>query len=156
MLGAKFLLAVIAIEAIMPTILLKPQPLYAKTYHALCSMYTEYYDCNVNISKASVAANFPTGYHIFNSENVIEVRLYDARRKEPYYALGIATTIILGPIGLLGFLASKSVGDVDYGFTFRDEQRLKTAFIRFKNNQVSAEFAESLKPFLLGLPPTRQ
>lgn len=139
------------ITGVFASVLLQASPGNSKVYYGLCSMYTEYLDCNVITSQSSISANFPAGYYIFNRENTVDVKLYDARRREPFYALGIATTIILGPLGLLGFLVTKNVGDIDYGFTFKDQDREKTGFVRFKNNRVSLEFAESIKPFLLSL-----
>jgi hypothetical protein len=139
------------ITGVFALVLLQASPANSKVFYGLCSIYTEYLDCNVTTSQSSISANFPTGYHIFTRENTVEVKLYDARRREPFYALGIATTIILGPLGLLGFLVTKNVVDIDYGFTFKDQDREKTGFIRFKNNRVSLDFAESIKPFLLSL-----
>jgi len=122
-------------------------------YRALCSLYTDYQDCDVTVTPNSVAANFSSEFILFTPQETLSVQLYDARRLEPYYALGIATTIIFGPLGLIGFLAKKRIGDVDFGFTYQDGSRKKTAFIRFKNNSVTSSFSESIKPFLLSLRP---
>lgn len=115
---------------------------------ALCSLYTKYEVCHTSVTPSSVSANFPTEYLQFNPDNLMSITIYDSRRREPNYALGLASTVILGPYGLPAFLLQRRVGDVDFGFKYRDGSKSRTAFIRFKNNRSIKTFGEAIKPFL--------
>lgn len=116
---------------------------------ALCSLYSKYEVCHPVVEKSRISANFPTEYLQLYATNIEGIDIYDARRIEFSYILGTASTIIFGPYGLLGFLAMRKVGDVDFGVRYRDGSKKRTAFIRFKNNASVAKFGEAIKPLLM-------
>ena len=122
---------------------------------ALCSLYTKYEVCHPSVTPSSFSANFPTDYLQFNPDNLISITIYDSRRREPNYALGLASTVILGPYGLPAFLLQRGVGDVDFGFKYRDGSKTRTAFIRFKNNKSIKIFGEAIKPLLYKLSDSK-
>jgi hypothetical protein len=115
---------------------------------ALCSLYSKYEVCHPVINEAKISANFPTEFLELNVEDIEAINIYDARRTEFNYILGSASTIIFGPYGLLGFLAMRRIGDVDFGFSYREGSKRKTAFIRFKNNRSVEKFANAIKPLV--------
>lgn len=124
---------------------------FAGTYNAVCSYYSRYEPCTVSITGSTVQANLPTDYLDLDISNTKEVNIYKDAGKESNLIVGTASTIIFGPLGLIGFLVQKNVGSVDFGFKFIQSGRNRTAFIRFINLKVAERFAEELKPFLLGL-----
>lgn len=126
---------------------------FAGTYNAICSYYTRYEPCTVSISGSTVQANLPTDYLDLEPSTTKEVNIYRDVGKESNFIVGTASTIIFGPIGLLGFLVQKKVATVDFGFKFLQGGRSRTAFIRFVNLSVAERFANELKPFLLGMQP---
>lgn len=122
---------------------------------ALCSLYSKYEVCHPIVSANKISANFPTEFLLLNAEDILEVNIYDARRTEFNYILGSASTLIFGPYGLLGFLAMRRIGDVDFGFTYREGGKKRTAFIRFKNNSSVEKFSNALKPLLRAIDAQR-
>lgn len=116
---------------------------------ALCSLYSKYEVCHPVVDKSRISGNFPTEYLQLDASDIEGIDIYDARRIEFNYVLGTASTIIFGPYGLLGFLAMRKVGDVDFGIRYRDGSKKRTAFIRFKNNASVAKFGEAIKPLLM-------
>jgi len=122
---------------------------------ALCSLYSKYEVCHPVVKEKSISANFPTEFLQLSAEDIIEVNIYDARRTEFNYILGSASTIIFGPYGLLGLLAMRRIGDVDFGFTYRDGAKKRTAFIRFKNNRSVERFGNAIKPLLKAIDAQR-
>ena len=129
---------------------------YAGTYNAICSYYSRYEPCTVSITGSTVQANLPTDYLDLEPATTKEVNIYRDVGKEANFLVGTASTIILGPIGLLGYLVQKKVATVDFGFKFVQSGRNRTAFIRFVNLPVAERFAEELKPFLLSLKPSSE
>jgi hypothetical protein len=121
---------------------------YPFKIEALCSMYSQYEVCHPNVTPTSISANFPTEYLSLSSSDIVSIDIYDARRREMNYVLGTASTIIFGPYGLIGFLATRKVGDVDFGIRYRENKRVRTAFIRFKNNSSLTSFGKAIEPLL--------
>ena len=81
---------------------------------------------------------------LFDSSNV-----YEDLSKSSNLVVGTVSTLLLGPIGLLGFLVKKKSGTVDYGISFENDRgRKKTAFIRFKNMKAAGEMAKELPELL--------
>jgi hypothetical protein len=130
---------------------LMPDLIYAGSFNAVCSYYSRYEPCTVSITESTVQANLPTDYLDLEPATTKEVNIYRDTGKESNLIVGSASTIIFGPIGLLGFLMQKKVGTVDFGFKFVQSGRNRTAFIRFVNLRVAEQFAEELKPFLMKL-----
>ena len=128
-----------------------PDLIYAGSFNAVCSYYSRYEPCTVSITESTIQANLPTDYLDLDPAITKEVNIYRDVGKESNLIVGSASTIILGPIGLLGFLVQKKVGTVDFGFKFVQAGRNRTAFIRFVNLRVAEQFAEELKPFLIKL-----
>lgn len=123
-------------------------PVLPLRMEALCSLYSKYEVCHPVIKSNQISANFPTDYVQLDAENTVSVNIYDARRTEFNYILGSASTLIFGPYGLMGFLAMRRIGDVDFGFTYLENGKKRTAFIRFKNNSSVERFSNAIKPFL--------
>lgn len=121
---------------------------YPFKIEALCSLYSKYEVCHPKVTSTSISANFPTEYLSLSSSDIISIDIYDARRREMNYVLGTASTIIFGPYGLIGFLATRKVGDVDFGIRYRENKRVRTAFIRFKNNNSLTSFSKAIEPLL--------
>jgi hypothetical protein len=115
---------------------------------ALCALYSKYEVCHPTIKATQISANFPTDFVQLNVEDIVAINIYDARRTEFNYIIGSASTLIFGPYGLLNLLAMKRIGDVDFGFTYLENGKRRTAFIRFKNNNSVEKFANAIKPFL--------
>jgi len=103
----------------------------------------------VSVTGSSVQANLPTDYLDLEPSTTKDIVIYRDIGRESHLIVGTAATVILGPIGLLGFLVQKKVATVDFSFQFVQSGRNRTAFIRFVNLRVANEFAEDLKPFLL-------
>lgn len=119
------------------------------THRAICSYYSRYEPCTVVVGPNRVEANLPNDFLSVDKENYINTQIYDDTGRESNHAIGAATTILFGPIGLLGFLATKRAGTVDFGFEFRnDEGKKRTAFIRFVNMRAADRFGDDLKSFL--------
>ena len=94
-------------------------------------------------------ANLPTDLLSIDNSNYINTKIYNDTGRESNHALGLATTVLFGPLGLLGFLATKRSGTVDFGMEFLDDRgKKRTAFIRFVNVRAADDFANDLKPFL--------
>ena len=115
---------------------------------ALCSLYSKYEVCHPTVTATQISANFPTDFVQLNVEDIVAINIYDARRTEFNYIIGSASTLIFGPYGLLNLLAMRRIGDVDFGFTYLENGKKRTAFIRFKNNNSVEKFANAMKPFL--------
>lgn len=121
----------------------------AKTHQAICSYYTRYEPCTVTVGSDYIHANLPTDYLDVTESNYIDAKIYKDIGKESNYVLGTATTILFGPIGLLGFLAQKNYGTIDFGIEFRNERgKKKTAYIRFVNLRAADDFGKDLARFL--------
>ena len=122
---------------------------YAGTHQAVCSFYTNYQPCRVTISNTHIEANLPTDYLYVDESNFLDLNVYEDLYKTSNLVVGTVTTLILGPIGLLGFLVKKKSGTVDYGVSFENDRgRKKTAFIRFKNMKAAGEMAKELPALL--------
>ena len=127
-------------------------PTQSATHKAICSYYSSYEPCLVRVSANKIETNFPGDFISIDKDNFITSELYKEIGKSSNIAVGVTTTVLLGPIGLLGFLVTKKMGTVDFGFSFLSEKnRKRTAFIRFKNLKAADNFAEDIKPFLAGL-----
>lgn len=137
--------------------LMSSEAALAKTHQAICSFYTRYEPCTVTIGRDYINANLPTDFLEVTPENYININIYKDIGKESNYVLGAATTILLGPIGLLGFLAQKNYGTIDYGVEFRNDRgKKKTAFIRFVNLKAADNFGKDLTNFLKSIPATSE
>lgn len=119
------------------------------THKAICSYYSAYEPCLVTVSNSQITANVPGDFILIDSNNFLGSELYEATGKGSNIAVGITTTILFGPIGLLGFLVTKKIGTVDFGFSFRnDKNKKKTFFVRFKNLRAAENFGNDIKGFL--------
>ena len=121
---------------------------YSSTHQAICSYYSRYEPCTVTVSESAINANLPSEYLDVDESNFLDIKIYKDLGKETNYVLGTATTILFGPIGLIGFLAQKNYGTVDFGVEFKNERNKKrTAFIRFINLRAADNFGKDLKNF---------
>ena len=122
---------------------------HSGTHQAVCSFYTNYQPCRVTISKTHIEGNLPTDYLYVDKTNFLDLNVYEDLSKSSNIVVGTVTTLLLGPIGLLGFLVKKKSGTVDYGISFENDRgRKKTAFIRFKNMKAAGEMAKELPTLL--------
>lgn len=119
---------------------------YPFKIEALCSLYSKYEVCHPVLTEDSISANFPTEFLSLTAKDITSISIYDSRRRETNYVVGAASTILFGPYGLIGFLSTRNVGDVDFGISYLDSGRKRTAFVRFKNNSSILAFGEALKP----------
>ena len=117
-------------------------PALGGTYEAICSYYSAYQPCRITVGVDNVEGNLPTDYLYIDRDNFRDLRVYEDYGKSSNIVVGTVTTLLLGPIGLLGFLATKKTGTVDYAFMFKEEGRRRTAFVRFVNMKVAGEFAK--------------
>ena len=142
----------IAISLILATC---PLGVNAKEYNAICSYYSEYTPCNVKINNGTVTANLPNDLLLLNKHNFLDLVIYEDLHKSSNIVVGTVTTLLLGPIGLLGFLATKKSGTIDYAFKFKsDDGRRRTALIRFKNLKVAGKFGQEISSMLPELTRT--
>ncbi len=131
----------------------------ALSHRAICSYYSRYEPCTVQINENAIHANVPADFIIIKKENFKTVNVYEALGPESRILLGSLTTILLGPIGLLGFLVTKKAGSIDYGIKFsNDEARSRTLFIRFVNLNAASAFGVDLNNLIRqwAEPPSRQ
>ena len=123
--------------------------LYAGTHKAICAYYSGYAPCRVTISTTHLESNLPTDYLYIDKENFLDLKVYEDLGKSSNIVVGTASTLLLGPVGLLGYLVNKKSGTIDYGISFVGEGgRKKTAFIRFKNMKAAAAMGEELPELL--------
>ncbi len=123
--------------------------LYAGTHKAICSYYSSYSPCRVTISTTHIESNLPTDYLYVDKDNFLDLKVYEDLGKSSNIVVGTVSTLLLGPVGLLGFLVKKKSGTIDYGISFKGERgRKKTAFIRFKNMKAAAAMGEELPELL--------
>ena len=123
--------------------------LYAGTHQAICAYYSGYSPCRVTISNTHIESNLPTDYLYVDKDNFLDLKVYEDLGKSSNLVVGTVSTLLLGPIGLLGFLVKKKSGTIDYAVSFRgDRGRTKTAFIRFKNMKAAAAMGEELPELL--------
>lgn len=126
----------------------------AASHRAICSYYTRYEPCTVVIGPAQLEANLPTDFLSIDKTNYVDTKIYDDTGRESNHLIGAATTILFGPIGLLGFLATKKAGTVDFGIEFRDDRgKKRTAFIRFVNMKAADSFGKDFRSFLRTMDP---
>ena len=126
-------------------------PFYAKAadYDAICSYYSDYHPCDVKLSSNTIKANLPTDFLLVDKSNFLDLVVYEDLHKSSNLVIGTVTTLLLGPIGLLGFLATKTSGTIDYAIKFNgDDGRRRTALIRFKNLKVAGKFGEEISTIL--------
>ena len=130
-------------------------PSKARDYDAICSYYSEYQPCDVKLSSDTIKANLPTDFLLVDKSNFMDLVVYDDLHKSSNLVVGTVTTLLLGPIGLLGFLATKTSGTIDYAIKFKsDDGRRRTALIRFKNLKVAGKFGEEISAMLPALTRT--
>lgn len=123
--------------------------LYAGTHQAICSYYSSYSPCRVTISSTHIESNLPTDYLYVDKDNFADLKVYEDLGKSSNIVVGTVSTLLLGPVGLLGFLVKKRSGTIDYAISFKgDRGRNKTAFIRFKNMKAAAAMGEELPELL--------
>lgn len=123
--------------------------LYAGTHQAICAYYSGYSPCRVTISNTHIESNLPTDYLYVDKDNFLDLKVYEDLGKSSNLVVGTVSTLLLGPIGLLGFLVKKKSGTIDYAVSFKgDRGRTKTAFIRFKNMKAAAAMGEELPELL--------
>ena len=128
-----------------------PKISYPFRIEALCSLYSKYEVCHPVLTESSFSANFPTEFLRLTAKDITSITIYDSRRREINYLAGATSTVLLGPYGLIGFLATRNVGDIDFGFTYFDNGRKRTAYVRFKNNNSTTAFGEALQPLIKSL-----
>jgi hypothetical protein len=122
---------------------------YAKDYDAICSYYSDYHPCEVKLSDDTIKANLPTDFLLVDKSSFLDLVVYEDLHKSSNLVVGTAATLLLGPFGLLGFLATKTTGTIDYAIKFTsDDGRRRTALIRFKNLKVAGEFGEEISAML--------
>ena len=123
--------------------------LYAGTHQAICAYYSGYSPCRVTISNTHIESNLPTDYLYVDKDNFLDLKVYEDLGKSSNLVVGTVSTLLLGPVGLLGFLVKKKSGTIDYAVSFKgDRGRTKTAFIRFKNMKAAAAMGEELPELL--------
>ena len=123
--------------------------LHAGTHQAICAYYSGYSPCRVTISNTHIESNLPTDYLYVDKDNFLDLKVYEDLGKSSNIVVGTVSTLLLGPIGLLGFLVKKKSGTIDYAVSFEgDRGRTKTAFIRFKNMKAAAAMGEELPELL--------
>ena len=143
----KKLLAYISLSCIF--YIKTPRVIYSGTHKAICSFYSEYHPCKVKISSKHIEANLPTDYLYVDKENFLDLKVYEDLGKSSNLIVGSVSTLLLGPVGLIGFLVKKKTGTIDYGISFSNEKgRKKTAFIRFKNMKSASKMAEDMPQLL--------
>ena len=131
------------------TISLLSNNLYAGTHQAICAYYSGYSPCRVTISNTHIESNLPTDYLYVDKDNFLDLKVYEDLGKSSNLVVGTVSTLLLGPVGLLGFLVKKKSGTIDYGISFKGERgRKRTAFIRFKNMKAAAAMGEELPELL--------
>mgnify|MGYP001448424364 CR=1 FL=1 len=126
-------------------------PFYAKAadYDAICSYYSDYHPCDVKLSRGTIKANLPTDFLLVDKSNFLDLVVYEDLHKSSNLVVGTVATLMLGPFGLLGFLATKTTGTIDYAIKFKsDDGRRRTALIRFKNLKVAGDFGEKISAML--------
>tara|TARA_B100001248_G_scaffold136993_1_gene102885 strand:- start:1175 stop:1645 length:471 start_codon:yes stop_codon:yes gene_type:complete len=123
--------------------------LYAGTHQAICAYYSGYSPCRVTISNTHIESNLPTDYLYVDKDNFLDLKVYEDLGKSSNLVVGTVSTLLLGPVGLIGFLVKKKSGTIDYAVSFKgDRGRTKTAFIRFKNMKAAAVMGEELPELL--------
>ena len=123
--------------------------LYAGTHQAICAFYSNYSPCRVTISNTHIESNLPTDYLYVDKDNFLDLKVYEDLGKSSNIVVGTVSTLLLGPVGLLGFLVKKKSGTIDYAVSFEgDRGRTKTAFIRFKNMKAAAAMGKELPELL--------
>ena len=123
--------------------------LYAGTHQAICAFYSGYSPCRVTISNTHIESNLPTDYLYVDKDNFLDLKVYEDLGKSSNIVVGTVSTLLLGPVGLLGFLVKKKSGTIDYAVSFEgDRGRTKTAFIRFKNMKAAAAMGKELPELL--------
>ena len=123
--------------------------LYAGTHQAICAFYSGYSPCRVTVSNTHIESNLPTDYLYVDKDNFLDLKVYEDLGKSSNLVVGTVSTLLLGPVGLLGFLVKKKSGTIDYAVSFKgDRGRTKTAFIRFKNMKAAATMGEELPELL--------
>ena len=121
----------------------------AKDYDAICSYYSEYHPCDVKLSRGTIKANLPTDFLLVDKSNFLDLVVYEDLYKSSNLVVGTVATLMLGPFGLLGFLATKTTGTIDYAIKFQsDDGRRRTTLIRFKNLKVAGDFGEKIGSML--------
>lgn len=127
-------------------------PSKAKDYDAICSYYSDYHPCDVKLSSDTIKANLPTDFLLVDKSNFLDLVVYEDLHKSSNIVVGTVATLLLGPFGLLGFLATKTTGTIDYAIKFKsDDGRRRTALIRFKNLKVAGAFGEEISSMLPNL-----
>lgn len=121
----------------------------ARDYDAICSFYSEYHPCDIKLSRDTIKGNLPTDFLLVDKSNFLDLVVYEDLHKSSNLVVGTAATLLLGPFGLLGFLATKTTGTIDYAIKFKsDDGRRRTALIRFKNLKAAGEFGEEISVML--------
>ena len=126
-----------------------PRTSIAGNHKAICSFYSEYKPCKVSINNESIIANLPTDLLFVDKSNFQNLKVYEDLSKSSNILLGTTTTFLLGPIGLLGFLATKKSGTIDFEISFmNDKQKERKAFIRFINMNSAKLFTSEISIFV--------
>tara|TARA_Y100001968_G_scaffold331876_1_gene388063 strand:- start:965 stop:1426 length:462 start_codon:yes stop_codon:yes gene_type:complete len=117
----------------------------AGNHKAICSFYSEYKPCEIILSDEHIEANLPTDYLYVDKKNFLDLNVYEDLSRSSNLIVGTVSSLILGPVGLVGFLVKKKTGTIDYGISFLNHKgRKKTAFIRFKNMNAASKMAEEI------------
>ena len=119
--------------ALIPLMLLGPSAAKAGTYKALCGGF----ECKVIVTPEKIISPFgvipPTRVTSWGG----------AGESSTSVGTGVATTVLLGPVGLLGFFAK----DHDYDFLvngYNDKGKKTFLQIQFKNNKPAKKFAAEM------------
>ena len=87
-----------------------PRTSIAGNDKAICSFYSEYKPCQVILSNKHIEANLPTDYLYVDKENFLDLNVYEDLSKSSNLIVGTVSTLVLGPVGLVGFLVKKKTG----------------------------------------------
>lgn len=95
---------------------------------ALCTISNAYETCSPQISGDNLIINFPTEIIVLQRPDIVSIETYDSRTRQ-----------------LIRLF--KKTGDVDFAITFREGGKLRTGFVRFKNNSSVERFASALSAY---------
>jgi hypothetical protein len=95
---------------------------------ALCTISNAYETCSPQISGDKLIINFPTEIIVLLRSDIVSIETYDSRTRQ-----------------LIRLFAN--TGDVDFAISFRENGKLRSGFVRFKNNRSVEKFARAMSAF---------
>lgn len=135
----------VALSGLIPILLAVVSPAVAGTYEAVCGTA----ECRITLSPESIV----TPYGVIPTTRVANWGGTGASSTD--LVLGAAATYVLGPAGLVGFLAKTH--DYNYLITGYDQQGNRTSVqIRFLNDKPAKDFVQEMVSITgLGMGQTR-